>query len=518
MSITTQKGLDALLALLENNKLNAPVKRRKKFKGSARADVFSGDSKANIVSGGNGNDALLGKQGNDRLQGDAGNDVILAGDGNDKVGGGKGNDFLSGDLGDDQLDGGIGSDILVGGVGADVLDGGGGSDALSGGAGVDTLTGGAGRDQFVYEGNVFANGTPAPAGTTGINALNQPDIIKDYTIGEDQFVLDAADLGIGAINFQKGAAANLANGNVLVLTNGFAAAGAAARAIANNPNITAKQGVFVYFNTTLQLTRLVYSKDLGNGGDISVLANLTNQSGATGLANIAKFTTADFNLVGAANSSLGVADSANGDTLFGDASNNVITGSNGNDTIDGRLGDDTLNGGNGNDALIGGVGVDTLTGGSGRDQFVYNGDVFANGAPTLNAATGINVLGKPDVITDFTTTDDQFVLDSSDLGIGAITFQKGASSQLTNGNVIVLTDSFAAAPAAAKAIANNNAITAKEGVFVYFNTTLGLSRVVYSKDLANGGDISVLANLNNQTGAAGLANQANFTASNFALG
>jgi serralysin len=519
MSITTQKGLDALLALLQNNsRVNGPVKRRK-FKSSVRADVFSGDDKGNKVSGGNGDDALLGKRGNDQIRGDAGKDVLMGGEGNDKLEGGAGNDFVAGDLGDDRLYGGTGNDIVVGGAGIDILLGGIGSDALSGGAGVDTLNGGSGRDQFVYEGNVFANGTPAPAGTTGINALNQPDIIQDYTIGEDQFVLDGASLGLGALSFQKGASASIGNGNVIVLTNAFPAAGAAARAIANNANVTAKQGVFVYFNTTLQLTRLVYSKDLGNGGDISVLANLANQSGATGLANIANFTAANFNLVGADDSSLGLADSKNGDTLFGDAANNQITGGEGSDTIDGRLGDDILVGGNGNDALIGGVGTDTLTGGAGRDQFVYNGDVFANGTPALNAATGINVLGRPDIISDFTIADDQFVLDASDLAITAgLTFQKAASTQLVNGNVIVLTDSFAAAPAAAKAIADNNAVTAKEGVFVYFNTTLGFSRVVYSKDLANGGDISVLANLTNQTGATGQANLANFAATNFALG
>jgi serralysin len=102
------------------------------------------------------------------------------------------------------------------------------------------------------------------------------------------------------------------------------------------------------------------------------------------------------------------------------------------------------------------------------------------------------------------------------LTIGAINFQKGASAALTNGNVLVLTDGFAAAAGAAKAIAANGNITAKEGAFTYFNTTLGISRLVYSKDLANGGDISVLANLGD-AGTGALANQANFTANNFSL-
>ncbi|NJR64986.1 MAG: calcium-binding protein [Leptolyngbyaceae cyanobacterium CRU_2_3] len=519
MSLTTQLVLNALSALLENNQISRPVRQRQIFRGTPGTDIFSGTAQRNRFKGGNGDDAMMGKAGNDQMMGDSGNDVMMGGVGNDTMAGGTGNDLLDGEAGDDRVNGGAGNDVLNGGLGADTLNGGAGTDGLSGGAGVDNLTGGAGRDQFVYEGNVFANGTPAPAGTTGLNALNQPDIITDFTIAEDQFVLDAAGMGIGALGFQKGAAANIANGNVIVLTNGFAAAGAAARAIANNANVTARQGVFLYFNTTLQITRLVYSRDLGNGGDISVLANLANQSGATGLANIANFTLANFNLVGAAeNSSLGLVDSRNGDTLFGDAANNTMTGTDGNDTLDGRLGDDTLTGGNGNDALVGGVGRDNLTGGAGRDQFVYNGDVFANGTAAPAGTTGINALNTPDIIADFTIADDQFVLDGSDLVVTGLNFQKGAAAQLANGNVLVLTDAFAAAGAAARAIANNNNITAKEGLFAYFNSTLQLTRIVYSKDLANGGDISVLANLANQNGATGLSNIATLTAANFALG
>ena len=84
---------------------------------------------------------------------------------------------------------------------------------------------------------------------------------------------------------------------MIVLTDPFPAAGAAARAIANNDKITADEGVFVYFNSTLGLTRLAYSQDLSDGGDVSVLANLTNQRGDAGLANLERFSAADFQLV-----------------------------------------------------------------------------------------------------------------------------------------------------------------------------------------------------------------------------
>lgn len=296
---TTQMGLDALLSILEKNDLtDRPVGRpaRPRNRGTANTDFLTGDDRTNVFNGKRGDDVLNGKGGDDRLAGGNGNDLLFGGEGNDALSGGNNRDFLFGGLGDDQLNGDNGNDVLDGGIGVDTLLGGNGNDMVVGGDGVDTLTGGAGRDQFVYRGNMFANGVPAPAGTTGINVLGQPDIITDYTIGEDQFLLDALDLGMDPIAFQKGTSGQIANGNVIVLTDTFAAAGAAARAIANNNSITAEEGVFVYFNTTLGLNRVVYSKDLGNGGDISILANLDNQRGAAGQAALANFTAADFAL------------------------------------------------------------------------------------------------------------------------------------------------------------------------------------------------------------------------------
>jgi Ca2+-binding RTX toxin-like protein len=297
MSNTTQKALDAILEALQNNEEIRPITGRRRFNGTSNADIFIGSDRNNVARGKRGNDILVGIAGNNTLDGGNGNDLLIGGDGIDVLSGGNNRDTLLGGAGDDQLDGGNGNDFLDGGLGADVLTGGNGVDQLVGGAGVDTLTGGADRDQFIYNGDLFANGTPALVAAPNIKVLNTPDIITDYTIGEDQFVFDKANLGSKDIVFQKGTASGIAaDGNVIVLTDGFAAAGAAARAIANNENIQAKEGVFVYFNTTLGLTRTVYSQDLANGGDISVLANLDNQRGAVGQANIANFTANDFGL------------------------------------------------------------------------------------------------------------------------------------------------------------------------------------------------------------------------------
>jgi serralysin len=295
MTNTAQNALDSLLVLLENNELSRPIKR-KNFRGSKNSDYFVGSDKNNIAIGKQKDDVLLGNAGDDQLDGGGGNDLLFGGAGADILKGGNRQDQLFGGDGIDQLDGGNGDDLLDGGADNDSLLGGAGSDRLVGGNGVDTLTGGAGRDLFVYNGDVFANGTPALVAAPNIKVLGQPDIISDFTIGEDQFVFDGVDLGLKNLVFQKGVSSQLLDGNIIVLQDSFAAAGGAARAIANNDNVKADAGVFVYFNTTLGLTRAVYSKDLSDGGDISVLANLDNQRGQTGTNNLANFSAGDFAL------------------------------------------------------------------------------------------------------------------------------------------------------------------------------------------------------------------------------
>lgn len=226
------------------------------------------------------------------VSGEGGNDTFVVGNlqgtGVQKI------KFDGGD-GDDLFDG-SGSSVsveVIGGSGDDQLIGSQFDDLLVGGDGIDRMTGGGGRDRFLYSGNPFANGTPNVT-PNGIAALNRPDIIADFTLNDDQFVLDASDLGISAVHFSTGLSNQLADGNILVLTDGFANAAAAARAIDENYNITAQEGVFIYFNTSLGISRLVYSENLGNGGPISVLANLTN---LTDVGNQANFGAQNFTLV-----------------------------------------------------------------------------------------------------------------------------------------------------------------------------------------------------------------------------
>lgn len=226
------------------------------------------------------------------------NQIVKGGEGNDSIVADGKSPRLFGNAGDDQIVGADNAENFRGGIGNDTLIANGGDDVLVGEAGTDQLTGGPGRDFFVYTGDVFADGAPAPAGQTGINVLNKPDVISDFTIGEDKLALNKFDLNLKDMTFQQGKSSEIAgDSNVIVLTDPFPAAGAAAKAIADNPNITADEGVFAYFNSTLGLTRLAYSQDLADGGDVSVLANLDNQRGEAGLANLGKFSAADFTLV-----------------------------------------------------------------------------------------------------------------------------------------------------------------------------------------------------------------------------
>jgi Ca2+-binding RTX toxin-like protein len=193
------------------------------------------------------------------------------------------------------------------------------------------------------------------------------------------------------------------------------------------------------------------------------------------------------------------------DLIYGLEGNDTLRGANGDDALYSSTGADSLEGGEGNDFLLGDAGIDTLTGGNGNDFFQLG---RASG-PVQTAANGIRVVNQPDILTDFRIGEDKITVETGDVGFGFYftpRFQFGNSFELAgDSNVLVLKDGFANAAAAAKAIADNNALTADAGMFVYFNTTLGIARVVSSADLSDGGRIDVLGNLSNITNAADLS-------------
>jgi Ca2+-binding RTX toxin-like protein len=415
--------------------------------------------KTTIRKGTNKKDIINGNNNNGRIFAYGGNDIVNAFGGDDFLFGGAGDDTLNGGKGDDFLFGGAGDDTLNGDEGDDHLFGGAGNDSLDGGLGNDFLFGGSGDDKL--EGN---KGDDFMNGGSGNDTLAWDDGDgSDRMIGGD---------GIDTIEV---------DGSV-TQGDSFTLVASGDKAIFDRINL-------VPFKLTVT-TAEKFDVNGEVGDDIFKVSDLTG----TGVTLVAF-------------------DGGEGNDSFDGSGTSTpldIKGGSGVDTLVGGSGIDTLVGGNPGDDE-----VDTLTGNGGADRFLFAGTPFT-GTP-VTAANGIQVFGKADSIQDYQIGVDQFVLDSSDLGINSIKFQKGSADQIEDGNVIVLTTPFAAAAGAAKAIADNAKVTADKGVFVYFNTTLQKERLVYSENLGTGGRISVLGNLDNQLGQTGINNLNSFSTADFSL-
>ncbi len=480
--------------------------------GGAFDDVIIGDVETNV---------LVGNGGDDRIDGRAGNDTLVSGNGNDTLDGGSGVDTAivgltdagetvridqrGGDFqvavqspersattfrniedlvvetagGDDvisvsgainnrfavKVDGGAGNDWIRGGNGSETLRGGEGDDSVFGSNGNDILEGGAGRDTL--DGSNGSDTVFGGAGDDDVFGGNDRDVLNADD-GDDRVFggngRDSLDGGDGADTLDGGNDNDLVLGgdgdDIIIGDNGFDTL----KGGAGNDVIEGGNG----FDTLY-----------GNEGD-------------------------------------DVLDGGNGfDFLTGGQGADTLIGDNGFDTLKGGDGNDDLSGGNGFDLLVGGAGQDVLTGGLGRDTFVFDGDPF-NGVDV--SADGRQAALLPDEITDFNVREDVFGLDGSDFEIDSLHFVSGRSDEIDrDGTVIVLQDGFANAGLAAAAIAGNDAITAEEGVFIYFNTNLGINRLVYSNDLGGNGDFSILANLTDTTGDQALDELDQFRSDNFDL-
>lgn len=124
-------------------------------------------------------DRLLGSRRDDIGIGLGGDDFIDLGDGPDALFGGDGNDLLIGGRGDDVVQGEAGNDELNGRSGDDFLIGGSGNDMIIGARGDDILRGGSGMDGFAFDPSRRGEGT---------------DNVRDFSLGEDKIVLNAADV------------------------------------------------------------------------------------------------------------------------------------------------------------------------------------------------------------------------------------------------------------------------------------------------------------------------------------
>ena len=170
-----------------------------------------------------------------------------------------------------------------------------------------------------------------------------------------------------------------------------------------------------------------------------------------------------------------------------------------------------------------GAAVLTLSPSAQATTFSFNTDPFA-GTNVLNVA-GRQVVAGEDFI-NFDAARDLFSINSSVFGVGqTVNFVNAEVGNLpsTGVNVVVL-ESFDndnntatpfGAPQAADLIASK--VTASgPGLFIYFNQSLDLPRLVFSEDLSSSqADLKILARMINLNGASGRNELVNFSAANF---
>lgn len=157
---------------------------------------------------------------------------------------------------------------------------------------------------FTFDTDPFAGSTALT--TPGRQVVGgEPSIT--FNVATDTFAFNPSVFGISAIQFANGAANTLATSglNVIVLRNldddnntatAFGA-GSAANLIA--ARITSPgPGFFIYFNSALDLPRLVFSTNLDdNTADLKILARMTNLAGQVGRDSMELFSAADFETV-----------------------------------------------------------------------------------------------------------------------------------------------------------------------------------------------------------------------------
>jgi len=158
------------------------------------------------------------------------------------------------------------------------------------------------------EADTISFSTDPFAGTTALTTPGRQiignELFTPFSPALDVFSFDVNTFGISSIHFANNTVGNLPTSgvNVIVLrtfdndndpTTPFNA-GTAANLIA--AQITSPgAGFFIYFNSALDLPRLVFSTDLNdNTADLKVLARMTNLTGQPGRDELANFTAANF--------------------------------------------------------------------------------------------------------------------------------------------------------------------------------------------------------------------------------
>jgi hypothetical protein len=163
-----------------------------------------------------------------------------------------------------------------------------------------------GQQTFVFNTDPFAGSTALTM--PGRQIVGGEDFIT-FNIATDVLAFEGSVFGMGgSISFANGLVGALPSGglNAVVLqtfdsdaaTAGNQLAAGSAASLLAAQFTTPGAGVFVYFNSGLDLPRLVYSPNLSDEtADLRVLARFTNLSGQAGRDLMPTFTAANFAIV-----------------------------------------------------------------------------------------------------------------------------------------------------------------------------------------------------------------------------
>jgi Ca2+-binding RTX toxin-like protein len=306
-------------------------------------------------------------------------------------------DFLFGGKGNDTISGFSGEDTLVGGVG---------NDTLIGGADDDSLWGRTGNDTFVYDSRGFGR-----------------DVINDFNTNGDK--IDLSFLKVADFDSLRPFATQV--GQDVVIAMGWGGnyetitlknITLASLSDADFKFNTSTANLIVEGNTTWSDTLFGgkgSDKIYGYSGDDTLVGGSGNDTlfggtgadrflGGAGIDTVSYFGTATGVSVslqtGTGSGGEAQGDTFNGvenlnggkggDSLTGNAGDNLLAGYEGNDSLVGGAGADRLDGGAGNDLLRGDAGADRLIGSTGSDTASYYG---AAAAVTVNLQSGTGTGG-----------------------------------------------------------------------------------------------------------------------------
>lgn len=161
--------------------------------------------------------------------------------------------------------------------------------------------------EFNFASDPFAGSTALTTPGRQVIANNEL-FLPSFDLAADRFVFDNTFFAVGStVSFANNFASALPTSglNVVVIqdtdndNNSSTAfnAGAAANIIASRIN-TPGAGFFIYWNSALNVNRLVYSTNLDdNTADLSVLARVTSPIGADAIATLPLFSASNFAIV-----------------------------------------------------------------------------------------------------------------------------------------------------------------------------------------------------------------------------